>query len=171
MGRAAAENPPSTLVSQRAYAKRRGCSQQAVNAQTVDHGGPIPTYGTHKQIDPAEADELWPVRTNGAASAGRNVGLNGNRYSQAKTARMVALAKREAFELRVRKREFVARAVVERHLFAFGRQLRDHWTTWPARIGPELAAALEVDPFVLITHLEEAVRVELVAIADERCTF
>ena len=62
MGGSPAKNSRSTLVSQAAYAKQRGCSQQAVNAQTVAHGGPIPTYGPRKQIDPAEANRLWPRR-------------------------------------------------------------------------------------------------------------
>src|SRR5262245_15448482 len=67
MAESPAENFPGTLVSQREFAKRRGCSVQAVNRNTVDHGGVIPVHGPRKQVCVEEADRLWPPRTNGAA--------------------------------------------------------------------------------------------------------
>jgi hypothetical protein len=162
-------------LSQRGYARHRSCSLKAVQKAIRTGRVALLPDGT---IDPEIADRAWTARTaatiNGTArrrTPAAGMVVDAGAYHQARTAKLEAEAERAAFELRVRKREFVARAVVERHLFAFGRQLRDHWTTWPARIGPELAATLEVDPFVLITHLDDAVRLELTAIADERCTF
>jgi hypothetical protein len=64
------------LVSQRQYAKRRGISQAAVWKRTTAAGGPIPTHGPRKLIDPAQADALWEVTmspqgaANGRATAG-----------------------------------------------------------------------------------------------------
>jgi hypothetical protein len=47
------------LVTQRAYARRRGVSQNAVWKRTTSAGGPIPVHGPKKRIDPTEADALW----------------------------------------------------------------------------------------------------------------
>ena len=47
------------LVSQRAYARRRGGRQIAVWKRTTTAGGPIPVHGPRKRIDVAEADALW----------------------------------------------------------------------------------------------------------------
>jgi hypothetical protein len=50
---------PRELLSQAAYARRRGISQAAVWKRTVTNGGPIPVHGPKKLIDVAEADALW----------------------------------------------------------------------------------------------------------------
>jgi hypothetical protein len=49
--------------------------------------------------------------------------------------------------------------------------LRDAWLTWPARVGPQLAADLGVDPAALIITLQELVRAHLEELARERCEF
>jgi hypothetical protein len=49
--------------------------------------------------------------------------------------------------------------------------LRDAWLTWPARIGPQLAADLGVEPGVLIIALQDLVRAHLEELASERCEF
>jgi hypothetical protein len=49
--------------------------------------------------------------------------------------------------------------------------LRDAWLTWPARIGPQLAADLGVEPAVLVTALEDLVRAHLEELASERYDF
>jgi hypothetical protein len=49
--------------------------------------------------------------------------------------------------------------------------LRDAWLTWPARIGPQLAADLGVEPAVLVIALEDLVRAHLEELASERCDF
>src|SRR4029453_6429133 len=127
-------------VTQTEYARRRGCSVQAVNQKTTLRGGPIPTYGRRKLIDPAEAEALWPAGTNGRPAPGRDVA----RHARAKAARMAVLAEREALELRVRRGECVDRKAGERLLFAFARMQRDRWLNWPARIGPGLAVGFGI---------------------------
>lgn len=47
------------LVTQAAYARRRGISREAARQRTVTAGGPIPVHGPRKLIDVAEADALW----------------------------------------------------------------------------------------------------------------
>jgi hypothetical protein len=46
------------LVSVREYARRRGINEAAVRKRLVSRGGPIPTHGRAKRIDPNEADGL-----------------------------------------------------------------------------------------------------------------
>ncbi len=55
--------------------------------------------------------------------------------------------------------------------FAFARMLRDAWLAWPARVGPELAAELGVEPMTLVLALEDRVRTQLEELASERCEF
>jgi hypothetical protein len=47
------------LISIRQYARLRGIDESAVRKRTVARGGPIPTHGRAKRIDPDEADRLW----------------------------------------------------------------------------------------------------------------
>jgi hypothetical protein len=109
----------------------------------------IPTYGARKQIDPAEAERLWPPPTNGAAPHRRV-----REFDRQRLRKLTAEAARIELELAARRGELVERAVGERIVFAFGRAHRDAWLVWPARIGAELAATLGVDAGVLIAHLE-----------------
>ena len=155
MGPSPAKNARSRRVSQREYARQRGVSVQAVNAQTAGRGGPIPTYGAHKQIDPAEADRLWP-RPRTAD------------FDHARTQKLVAEAARAELELAARRGELVDRAAGERIVFAFGRRHREAWLAWPARIAAELAAALGVDATVLAVHLEAHVAQQLDELSGER---
>jgi hypothetical protein len=42
--------------------------------------------------------------------------------------------------------------------FTFARMMRDRWQTWPARVGPLVAAAFEIDATALTLMLEDQVR-------------
>jgi len=153
-------------MSQRAYARQRGCSQQAVNAQTVDHGGPIPTYGKHRQIDPAEADRLWPARTNGAALPSQARELDRQRVRKLK-----ADAARAELELRVRQGELLDRQQGQDTAFRFARMLRDRWQAWPSRVDPLLAATFDLDAAAVTVALENYVRDHLTELASESVEF
>jgi hypothetical protein len=52
--------------------------------------------------------------------------------------------------------------------FTAVRAMRDAWLAWPARIGPELAADLNVEPTRLMIALEVYVRRQLEELADAR---
>jgi hypothetical protein len=151
-------------MSQRSYARQRGCSVQAVNAQTVGHGGPIPTYGPAKQIDPDEVDRLWP-----RAPASGPVG--GDQLRQARAAALVMDVQTKRLALEQRRGALISRDRAVTKAFSFARMLRDAWLTWPARIGPQLAADLGVEPAVLVIMLEDLVRAHLEELASERCEF
>jgi hypothetical protein len=49
--------------------------------------------------------------------------------------------------------------------------LRDRWPAWTARVGPQLAAELGVEPAALVVALEELVRAHLEELASERVEF
>jgi len=161
-----AEDSPVTLVSQREFARRRGCSIQAVNRNTVDHGGVIPTYGAKKQIDPVEAERLWPPRTNGVAPSSQTRELDRQRVRK-----LTAEAARAELELRVRKSELLDRQKGLDTVFRFARMLRDRWQAWPAKVGPLVAAQFGLDAGAVIVVLEGLVREHLEELASERCAF
>jgi hypothetical protein len=48
--------------------------------------------------------------------------------------------------LEQRRGSLISRDAAQRRAFAFARMLRDRWLAWPARVGPQLAAALEALP-------------------------
>src|SRR5262249_60089755 len=159
-----AENSPATLVSQREFARQRGCSIQAVNRNTVDHGGVIPTYGAKKQIDPADAERLWPPKTNGPAPPSQARELDRQRVRKLK-----AEVARAELELRVRKGELLDRQKGLDTVFRFARMLRDRWQAWPAKIGPLWRRSS--DPGAVIVVLEGLVREHLEELSSERCEF
>jgi hypothetical protein len=51
------------------------------------------------------------------------------------------------------------------------RTMRDACLTWPARIGPQLAAAFELDAAAVTVYLETHVRDLLTELASERVAF
>jgi hypothetical protein len=161
-----AENSPATLVSQREFARRRGCSIQAVNRNTVDHGGVIPTYGAKKQIDPAEAERLWPPRTMGTTPSRR-----GRELDRQRLRKLTAEAARAELELRVRRGELLDRQKGLDTVFRFARMLRDRWLAWPAKVGPLLAAQFDLDAGAVTVVLEGYVREHLEELASERLEF
>jgi hypothetical protein len=55
--------------------------------------------------------------------------------------------------------------------FSFARMLRDAWLTWPARVGPEIAAEVSVDPRDLVLVLDRHVHRHLEELASARCEF
>jgi hypothetical protein len=64
------------LISQRAYAKQRGVTHEAVGKRTATVGGPIPAHGPRELIDVDEAaralgdDESQPPGSPGASRRG-----------------------------------------------------------------------------------------------------
>ena len=134
------------LVSQRAYAKRRGISQAAVWKRTTAAGGPIPVHGPKKQLDPAEADALWDATMSpqgaapriGAATAPRSSepsppGVTGGQLAQARAAALVVDVQTKRLVLEQRRGALISRDRAVLKAFSFARMLRDAWLTWPAR--------------------------------------
>src|SRR5262249_50374243 len=84
-------------------------------ATPVDHGGVIPTYGAKKQIDPAEAERLWPPRTMGTTPPRR-----GRELDRQRLRKLTAEAARAELELRVRRGELLDRQKGLDTVFRFG---------------------------------------------------
>jgi hypothetical protein len=167
-----ARTVPRELISQAAYARRRHLSQTAVWKRTTTAGGPIPVHGPRKQIDLVEADALWEgTKTaqgeGGAAHRAETAAvLDASTYLQAKTARMVTLAKRDALELRVREGQLVDRQAAERAAEELLRRVRDSFLRWPARVAPALATRWERDAAEVADVLAAAMRVHLEELAE-----
>ena len=162
------------LVSQRAYARRRGISQAAVQKRTAAAGGPIPTHGPKKLIDVAEADALWEGTQTPQGAGGAE---NGRRaaapspLTQARAAAVVLDVRLRQLQLDQRRGELISRSRAQLTAFNFARTVRDAWLSWPTRVGPALAAELGVEPAVVVVALDEAVRAHLEELASERVEF
>lgn len=87
--------------------------------------------------------------------------------AQAKIASAIIKAQTDKINLERLKGSLIDKTRALRLAFGFSRRNRDAWLNWPARIGPEVAAALDVDPHVLTTLLERHVREHLTELADQ----
>ena len=67
--------------------------------------------------------------------------------------------------------ELMSREAATRKASAFARLWRDSWLAWPARIGPLIAAAFELDAGTVTIMLETHVREHLTDLANERPEF
>src|SRR5262249_21929571 len=161
------------LVSQRAFARPRGGSQNAVWERTAAAGGPIPVHGPRKLIDVAEADALWePTKSPAGASHGDGGGtLLGSDLARARAAALVVDVQTKRLALEQRRGALIARAKATAKAFSFARMLRDRWQAWPARVGPLLAAQFELDAGAVTVVLERMVREHLEELASERVEF
>jgi hypothetical protein len=175
---------PRELVSQAAYGRRRGISQAAVWKRTTTAGGPIPTHGPKKLIDPVEADALWETTKSpqGAAHAretaarermaeGPPAAVTGSQLAQARAAALVVDVQTKRLVLEQRRGALISRDRAMLKAFAFARMLRDACLTWPARVGPQLAAAFDLDAVQVTVYLEDHVRQLVAELASERVDF
>ena len=156
------------LVTQAAYARRRGISREAVRQRTVTAGGPIAVHGVRKLIDVEEADALWDATMTAQGASQSPNGSNGRAapaspeqaatLTRARAAVMVAEAQLRQLRLTERRGELLDRQATLATFFTAIRAIRDAWLTWPARIGAELAADLGVELSALMIALEPYVR-------------
>jgi hypothetical protein len=170
------------LVSQRAYARRRGINQRAVWKRTRTAGGPIPTHGPRKLIDVAEADALWEAtmspqgltNTRAARAAKQRTNartVTGDTLAQARAAALVVDVQTKRLKLERQRGALVSRDQATQKAFAYTRLIRDAWLAWPARIGPQLAAAFDLDAATVTVRLEQYVRQQLEDLASESVEF
>jgi hypothetical protein len=168
------------FVSQRGYAKRHRLSQAAVWKRTTAAGGPIPTHGPRKLIDVDEADALWEatMAPNGAANAPPAPGaeapppaVTGTQLAAARAAALVVDVQTKRLALEERRGNLMSRSLARSNAFSFARTLRDACQTWPARIGPALAAQFDLDAAAVTVALGDHVRELLDELASERVEF
>src|SRR5262245_59769532 len=170
------------LISIRQYASLRGIDESAVRKRTVARGGPIPTHGRAKRIDPDEADRLWyATMSPSAASTSRFQGPPeanappagagpeamapwlGNQHAliQARTALLLTEAPLRRLPLEKRRGALLNRQTTLAKFFTVVRMMRDGWLAWPSRVGPELAAEFGIDQTRVMIALERYVRRQL----------
>jgi hypothetical protein len=89
-------------------------------------------------------------------------------FMQARTANEVLKAQERRLRLQQMKGELVDRAKAVAQVFKLGREERDAWVNWPARVAAMIAAELEVDAHKLHTVLERHVREHLAELAEIR---
>jgi len=65
---------------------------------------------------------------------------------RARAAALVVDVQTKRLALEQRRGALISRDRALLKVFAFARMLRDRWLNWPARIGPQLAADLDVEP-------------------------
>jgi hypothetical protein len=170
------------LVTQAAYARHRGISRVSVHLRTTTKGGPVPVHGPRKLIDVAEADALWEATkavngwspSSGAPGAprGEPTGVvSGSQLAQARAAALVVDVQTKRLALEQRRGALISRDRAVLKAFAFARTLRDACLTWPARIGPQLAATFELDAAAVTVALEDHVRQLLVELAAQSVEF
>ena len=178
------------LLSQRAYARRRGVSQAAV-WKAIQTGRISTVRG---KIDPDVADREWgqntdpskprnsvigepkrrrqkdepsrPMDLDGACHTRRETGEEKarNTYAAARAAREMCLAQIARLELEERLRELVRRDEVEAAARAASETARDRILAIPGRVSAEIAAAEDVSEVQSILEEEiEQVCLELSA--------
>jgi hypothetical protein len=167
------------FLTQAEFARRRGISREAVRKRTVTAGGPIPVYGPRKLLDVAQADALWTAtmspqgvgNTQARAAASGAAGISVSELARARAAAVIVDVQTKRLTLEQRRGTLISRERAVLKAFAFARLLRDAWLTWPTRVGPQLAAAFDVDPTAFTVALEDHVREHLASLARERPEF
>jgi hypothetical protein len=182
-------------LSIRAYARRRGVSHVAVLRAIKQGRVPLEPDGT---IDPVKADAAWERSTDpgrakskpkafaeklrpvGEAALGsvretlKEQGLpaGGNvTFVQARTAHEIAKAHLARLRLQRMKGELVDRARATALVFRLGREERDSWLNWPARIAALIAADLGVEAHAVQKLIDAHVRGHLAELAEIRAEF
>ena len=157
---------PSVGLSQRAYARQRGVSQEAVRKHVKRGRIPLLPDGT---IDAEQADAAWPRRGEARQPAlGTTVvAFDPRALERARAEKTAIEAKLRALELRLREGQLVDRAAVIDCVFGYIRRAREQWLAWPSRIGAELADALGTDRVLVTTLLEDQVAAQLEALAAD----
>lgn len=172
------------LVTQAEYARHRHVSKVAVHKRTMTVGGPIPVHGPKKLIDVAEADALWDatMSSQGAAQARAATAeaqgtdqppaaVSGAQLAQARAASLVIDVQTKRLALEQRRGALISRDRATLKVFSFARTVRDACLTWPARVGPALAAQFDLDAATVTVALEDHVRHLLDELASERVEF
>src|SRR5262245_51988450 len=108
------------------------------------------------------------ANANGNGAAAPSIGTS---LAQARAAALGVEVEVKRLALAKMRGELMSREVATRKAFEFGRRWRDAWLSWAARIGPLIAAALDVDAGAVTVMLEGHVREHLTELASESVEF
>ncbi|MEA1938235.1 MAG: elements of external origin [Pseudomonadota bacterium] len=172
-------------MSVRAYARHRGVSHVAV--MKAIKAGRI-SAEPDGSIDPAKADAAWqistdpskqrgkmkPVPTAAVTSVGETLKSGGHAaptagnmtFLQAKTANEVLKAQERKLKLERMRGDLIDRKKATALVFKLGRQERDAWLTWPARVAALMASEMGVEAGTMQATLDRHVRDHLNELAD-----
>jgi hypothetical protein len=175
-------------VSIRAYARHRGIADNAVR-KAIKAGRITPE--ADGSIDITTADASWDANTDhtkrhipaelrevdqtaAMESVRQTLSENGrppqgmNSFTQARTAHEIAKAHLARLRLQEKKGQLINKDMVKAQVFRLGREFRDAWVNWPARVSSQMAAELQVDEHGLHMILERYVREHLNEIGDAK---
>jgi hypothetical protein len=100
--------------------------------------------------------------------AAEDIARNGapHTLNEAKRIKENYLAKLRELEFQEKTGELVELALVERVLFKSFRQQRDAWLNWPAKVGPLIAAELDIDSDKVVAQLNEYVHKQISQLSE-----
>lgn len=148
-------------LSQRAYARHRGVSHEAVRKAV--NAGRIPMH--EGRIDPAEADAAWERNSDPAKRRATSESLRTNAaYAHARAERERCRAEIARLDLARRRGLLMERAEVERLAFTRGRRVRDQLLALPAQLAAVIAGT--EDPATVERVLEDAIDRALETLAE-----
>ena len=173
-------------ISEREYSNHSGLSRGAI--QNAKRGGRLIFYAdgsinaAASDVRRAEMTDPDQQRRSLGGDAAMQVSGSGgsDSYLKARTALTVYQAQERQLAIRKKKGTLVDRARAEVHVFRPGRQERDVWVTWPARVAAlmaaEVAAEVEkhsgkpmmIDVTIMQRVLDSHVRKQREALADLR---
>ena len=163
-------------LSIRKYATLRGVTEGAVR-KAIKTGRITPNDdGT---IDVDRADQEWKENTDeakintGLPAMAENIpAANGKpTFTKIKTAHELYKAQLTQLALQEKKGQLINKDQVKAQVYKLGRQVRDSWMNWPARVSATMAAELGVDEHALHQALERYVREHLNDIGEGKLNF
>ena len=163
----------TALMTQAAYARRRGVSRQAV-ADRIRRGL-LPTYGRDRRLDPEEADRWWHATTVRPEAAAGGLGGMPSAFTEARVALMLTEVQLRRLRYEERRSQLIARDAVLAKFALAMRTMREGFQALPARIAADLAADLgcardgrRLEPAVVERVLQVYVQRLLDELADVR---
>lgn len=168
------------LITQAEYARRRGCSREAVSKAI--ESGRISTVGDDKLIDPAVADIQWAQNTRSRADSkgdeaspgadresGRGPGGQGRvgdeRYFDARSRREKADADAAEMKTAELRGSLVRREDVDRAFYEIARELRDGLMACARRVASEVASLDTAEACEAVIAREHQLMLEVQAAA------
>ena len=130
-------------------------------------------------IDVDRADQEWKENTDeakintGLPAMAENIpAVNGKpSFAKIKTAHELYKAQLTQLALQEKKGQLINKDQVTAQVYKLGRQVRDSWMNWPARVSATMAAELGVDEHALHQALERYVREHLNDIGEGKLNF
>lgn len=153
-------------ITKAEFARRLGVNPSRVT-QLIREGLPVEPDG---KVNEAAARAWIDANLDQHRREARKPGSTGagpaGTATQLRSTHLALKARLLQLELEQRQGALVQRKAVDRFLFERARLERDSWMSWPARIAPGLAAALDADPAALEAALGRLVREHLQELAD-----